>query len=232
MKIIFKIHPLSYILTLIFFLMGYFKIYLIFMFILIIHELGHIITSLYFKWKIDKIIILPFGLLIKYNELINRPIKEEFIIAISGILFQLLVFKINIYYSILIIIFNLLPIYPLDGSKILNLILNKITNFKLSYILTIYISYINLFIILIFIIINKDLIFLIIIIPLFIGLKKYKIKYIINKFYLERYLYKLKFKRIKIIKNINYMKRDYSHLIKNNNKYLKEEEILKNMFDK
>ena len=76
--------------------MGYFKIYIILMFILIIHELGHIIASLYFKWKIDKIIILPFGCLIKYNELINRPIKEEFIIAIMGIIFQIL-FTIKIW---------------------------------------------------------------------------------------------------------------------------------------
>ena len=237
MKIISKIriHFVSYIVAIIFFLMGYFKIYISFMIILFIHELGHILTSLYFKWKIDKIIILPFGCLIKYNELINRPIIEEFIISIMGIIFQILFsLNINIYYNLIIIIFNILPIYPLDGSKILNLLFNKISNFKLSYILTIYISIFMLILIIIYLVLNKDIIFLIIIIPLIINvIKEYKIKnIIINKFYLERYLYILKFKKRKIINNITKMKRDYIHIIKKNNKYITEKEILKNMFDK
>ena len=237
MKIISKIriHIVSYIVAIIFFLMGYFKIYITFMIILFIHELGHILTSLYFKWKINKIIILPFGCLIKYNELINRPIIEEFIISIMGIIFQILFsLNINIYYNLIIIIFNILPIYPLDGSKILNLLFNKISNFKLSYILTIYISIFMLILIIIYLVLNKDIIFLIIIIPLIINvIKEYKIKnIIINKFYLERYLYILKFKKRKIINNITKMKRDYIHIIKKNNKYITEKEILKNMFDK
>lgn len=237
MKIIssIRIHPLSYLIALIFFLMGYFNNYITFMIIIFIHELGHIISGILFKWKIDKIVILPFGCLTKFNVIINKPIKEEFIISIMGIIFQILFsYKINELYNIIIIIFNLLPIYPLDGSKILNLCLNKVSNFKLSYLITIYISFILIIILIISIIIKKDIILLIIIIPLIINIyKEYKNRYIIiNKFYLERYLYKFKFKKKKIINNINKMKRDYIHIIKNNNKYIMEEEFLKNMFDK
>ena len=52
-----------------------------------------------------------------------------------------------------------------------------------------------------------------------------KIKY--NKFLLERYLYNYSFKKIKIIKNINSLKREYTHII--NNTF--ESKILKLMFD-
>ena len=237
MKIIFKIriHPITYLFTLILFLMGYFNNYIIFMTIIIIHELGHILASISLKWKIKEIIILPLGCLIKFNDLINKPLKEEFIISIMGIIFQLLfTYKINPLYNNIIILFNLLPIYPLDGSKILNILLNKISNFKTSYIMTFHLSYIIIILLLIFLIIKKDLISIIILIPLIKNIYQYyqnRYNYI-NKFYLERYLYKLKFKKIKIIKNINKMKKDYRHLFNINNKYIKEEDFLRNMFDK
>ncbi len=237
MKIIskIKIHPFSYIFAFIFFLMGYFNNYIVFMLIIFIHELGHILSGLLLKWKIDKVIILPCGCLTKFNVIINKPIIEEFIISIMGIIFQIIfTFRINRLYSIVIIIFNLLPIYPLDGSKLVNLFLNRLTNFRLSYLITLYLSFICIFLLLILIIIRRDLICLIIIIPLIIYIiKEYRDRYnIINKFYLERYLYKFKFKKLKIINSINKMKRDYIHIFKNNNNYIKEGEILRKMFDK
>ena len=82
------IHPLFLITLFIFVSIGYFRFLIYFMVLIIVHELGHIMISLLFKWNIDKIIILPFGGLIKYNEIINRPLIEEFLIAISGIIFQ------------------------------------------------------------------------------------------------------------------------------------------------
>ena len=73
------------------------------------HELGHILISLLFKWKIYKIIILPFGGLTKYNEIINRPLIEEFLVSISGILLQLIFFYLHqlSFYHLCI-----KPIYP------------------------------------------------------------------------------------------------------------------------
>lgn len=237
MKILSKIyiHPLSYLIALLFFIMGYFRKYLIIMLIILVHELGHIITGLLFKWKIDKIIILPFGCLTKFNEFINRPIIEEFMISIMGIIFQLIfIYQINSFYNNIIILFNLLPIYPLDGYKIFNLILNKICSFKRSYLISLYVSYIVISLIILFFIIERDIISLIIFIPLFFQLnKEYQNKNnVINKFYLERYLYKFSFRKRKIIKNISKMKRDYQHLIKNKDKYITEQAFLRIMFDK
>ena len=230
-----KVHPLSYIVSLIFFFTGHIRDYIALMMIILIHELGHVLFALYFKWHIEKIIILPFGGLTKFQDHINQPINQELIIAIMGVVFQLFFcYHINSYYNIIIIIFNLLPIYPLDGAKILNLILNKINNFKTSYLVSLYISYIMLFIVTVIAVIHIDIMLLVSLMALFFQLNnEYKNRYnYINKFYLERYLYTFHFKRRMIIHNINRMKRDYQHLFYYSNNYLTEREFLKKWFDK
>ena len=102
------------------------------------HEFGHILMGVLFKWKIEKVIILPFGALTVFNEDLNRKLSEEALIAIMGPIFQViftyLLYNLGVqdavYYSSSILCFNLLPIFPLDGSKLLNVFLNKITSFK------------------------------------------------------------------------------------------------------
>ena len=235
------IHPIFILTLFIFISIGYFRFICYFMMLIIIHELGHILISLVFKWNIDKIIILPFGGLTKYNEIINRPLIEEFLIAISGILFQMIFYiliKNNIdykYFSFInyfIIIFNLLPIYPLDGSKILNIFFNKITSYKNSLNLTIIISYIFI-IIFSFIFFNVNKIITFILVFLFLEVNKlYKERNaLFNKFLLERHLNDFKFKRKKTINNVYKMKKDYRHLFYIDGKYLTENFFLKKMFD-
>lgn len=56
--------------------------------------MGHIFAALYYKWNIVKIIILPFGGITIFNEIINKPIKEEFMIAIMGPIFQIVFYLI------------------------------------------------------------------------------------------------------------------------------------------
>ena len=197
--------------------------------------------SLLFKWNINKIIILPFGGMIKYDELVNRKLIEEFLIAISGVIMQYIfciIFKNIIHYkyfsfiNYLIIIFNLIPIYPLDGSKILNVIFNKITNFRNSILLTLLVSYICISILsTAFFSINKLIIFVIYI--LFKETTKiYNEKELIfNKFLLERNLYDFKFKKRKTINSVVKMKKDYKHLFKIDNEYITEKYYLKKMFE-
>lgn len=234
-------HPLFLITILIFILIGEFRFISYFMLLIIVHELGHIVISLCFKWNIDKIIILPFGGLTKFNEIINRPLIEEFLIAIAGIIFQMIFFilvkdKIDYkYFSIInyfILIFNLIPIYPLDGSKILNVILNVATSFKNSILLTIIISYLSIItLIVIFGRVNKIIILVLVFLLIEVN-KLYKEKeYIFNKFLLERYLSEFKFKKKKTINRVDKMKKDYKHLFYIDNKYLTESYFLKKMFD-
>lgn len=244
MKIISKIeiHPFCYIIAFISILIGYFKEFSIFTLIIVVHELGHSLVAYLLNWKIDKIIILPVGGLTKFKESLNKPIIEEFLIAIAGPIFQIIFYiifrnKLDLFYfHYLIFIFNLIPIYPLDGSKILNLFLNKITSFKTSYLLTLYISYFFIIILLGYSIFFKKYLMICIFIILLIQLyKEYKqINFVFNKFYLERYLNNYNFKKNKIIfgSNISKMKRDYEHFFYINKKYFNERIVLKKLFDK
>ena len=234
-KNIFKIHVFFYIIAFICFITGNFQNFIIFSSIIIVHELGHIIGALIFKWKIEKIILLPFGGITIFNENIDKPLKEEFIIAILGPLFQLmfyLLYKDNLifnYYNLAILLFNLLPIYPLDGSKIFNVLFNLFLPYKLSHILSIILSFIFITLIISYKI-DISLILIFIIIELFKEILKHK--YYFNKFLLERYLYDYNYKKHKVIKKITNMKKQTKHIFNINNKYYTEKEIIKNMFDK
>ena len=234
-------HPLFLISILIFILIGYFKFASYFMMLIIVHELGHILVATIFKWNIDKIIILPFGGFTKFNEIINKPLIEEFLIAISGIIFQI-VFYFLIkdiidykYFSIInifIIVFNLIPIYPLDGSKILNVFFNLLTTYRNSIFLTCIVSYVLIIVLsIIFFKFNK-LISLVLAFLFFEVNKLFNMRNdLFNKFLLERYLRNFKFKHKKTISCATEMKKDYKHIFYVDGKYLTEKSFLKKMFD-
>ena len=242
MKNIFKIHPLYYIVALICIITGLFKDYIYVTMLIFIHESGHFIAALHYKWNIEKVIILPFGGITIFNELLNKSLKEEFVILILGPIFQILFYfilcilniKTNLitiyHYSLLL--FNILPIIPLDGSKLLNIILNKIISFKYSHLISIYISIITIILVIIEGIKNNLFILLFMLFLSFKIITEIKLhKYIFNKFLFERYNYNLRFKRIKKINgiNLNKMKREYKHLFYNN-RYYSEREVLDNYF--
>ena len=220
------------------FITANFKNFIIFSAIIVIHELGHIVGALIFKWRIEKVILLPFGGITIFKEKIDKSLKEEFIIAILGPLFQMifcLLFSNNLVfkqYNLLILFFNLLPIYPLDGSKIINIIFNKLFSFKFSHCLTLYISFLTLIILIFNIKYNLlfYLILLFIILELIKEIKKHN--YYFNRFLLERYLYYPNYKKEKIIKNIQKMQKQTKHVFKIGNSYFTEREIMKKLFDK
>ncbi len=235
------IHPLFILFIFIYILLGRFRMLIYFMLIIIVHELGHILLGIYFKWKINKVIILPFGCLTKFDIDINTKLFEEFIVSISGITFQYIFYIIvrnHISYSYFdyinyfIIIFNLIPIIPLDGSKILSIIINKINSFYISLYISSIISFI-LILVLNIILFNINKLILIVSIFLFIEtLKNYKdIKNIFNKFLLERYLKKYRFKHLKRVNSVHKMKKDYRHIFFLDNKCITEYTFLLKMFD-
>lgn len=231
MKTIFKIHPIYILVAFICLFTGYFRLFVTTTLIILFHELGHIFMMLYFNVPIDKIIILPFGAITLTNDMVNRKLKQEFLIAIMGPIFQIiyyLIFK-NDYLKMIhypLLIFNLLPIIPLDGSKILNIILNKFICFYKSELISIYISFIFMFLLLFF---NFNLITFIILIFLIIEtLKRYKNrKYLFNKFLYERNNYNLNLKKRKIVTKKRDMFKDCYHLFFVNNKYYTEKEYIK-----
>ena len=123
-------------------------------------------------------------------------------------------------------IFNLLPIIPLDGSKLINIILNKLFNFRLSYYLLIVISFIlSIFLVFRY---NNIVILSFILYELILYIKNKNI--IFNRFILEKYLYKNNYKKYKYIPSINKLYRNKKHLIKYNNIYLSEKTYINNIY--
>ncbi len=174
---------------------------------------------------------------------LNIKKYKEFLIAISGPIMQIISFMIlkNIinnynfyYYNLVILIFNLIPIYPLDGSKILNVICNCFFSYNYSFHIMIIVSLIFISIS-IFILINLKINLLLIIIFIFLIIKTiqelFNYRNIYNKFLFERYYYNFNFSKIKYIKNIKDFYKDRRHLIYNNKIYQTEKDILRKRFD-
>lgn len=132
----------------------------------------------------------------------------------------------NYHYGILI--FNLLPIYPLDGGKLLNILLSLFFPFKRSIKITIYLSYITIFSLVIINYPNIYLNLIIMLIFLILTLQKEykKIDQLYNKFLLERYLNHYHFSKSKIITNKDNFYRNRRHLIKEKGQYYLEDEYL------
>lgn len=193
--------------------------------------------------KIEKIYIYPLGGISKFNMDLNISIKKELLILINGPLFQFIAYLILLillptkkelitiyHYSILS--FNLLPIYPLDGGKLLKLLFNKIFSYKYSLKLIINLSYLILLIILLISKKNINLVVMTSLLLILITKEKNKIDYIYNKYLLERYLNNYKFKNTKIINNINNLYRDNNHIINKDNNYYLEKEYLEKIYKK
>ena len=242
--IIFKFHILYWLMALICALTGYFKNFILFSALIIIHELGHFFGAFIYKWKVKKIVILPIGGITIFNENLSKSIFEEFIILILGPLFQIIFYfiytkifgfnQILSLYNFILLFFNMLPIYPLDGYKLISLALHKFFSFKFSHILSIIISIITIFLCFIFF---KKTNFILLLALIFLIIKNISefINHdiIFNKFLLERYLYNINLKKTKIINSKNYkkMKREYKHIFHYEKKYETEKSFLKKKFD-
>jgi stage IV sporulation protein FB len=236
----FRIHPFYFIVAFICMFTGNFKGFVVFNCIIFIHELGHVFTAKYFGWKIDKVLLLPFGAITIFNEKINRPLKEEFMILIMGPLVQMVVvgmyeyfnYDVNVLnYSNMILFFNLLPIYPLDGARLINIVCNKLFSFKMSHLLTIYISLITILGLILFVRFNLILFLILIFIFKRVIVEFKNHGSIFEIFLFERYTNVFDFKKVKKVNNVKKMKRDYRHIIFFDGRYISENKFLKRLFD-
>ena len=127
------------------------EIYATLMLLAFLHECGHLLAGLLLKLKPKKLEINPFGLAIIFEEFGSKNKEfewEKIIIAMAGPLTNLIIMlvvmftnlpieniqkEIIIYANILIIAFNLLPIYPLDGGRIVKGILYLFKGREVAY---------------------------------------------------------------------------------------------------
>ena len=246
MKII-KINSLTIYFLLLAFFCGLIKNALIIFTIVLIHEMGHVFFIKLLGYEIDSINIYPFGGITKVNKDLNTPINQELLIAWGGIIFQCFLFlllflplfslptkHLIFFYNTSIMMFNLIPIIPLDGSIITSSFFAKFLSFQKTYLLTIILSIFNIIVFLIFDFthsLNNYLITIFLIYKTYEYLKNKN--YIYNRFLLERYLKNFSFKNISTKKgNLKILKKDtYQYFIEKEG--IKSEKVkLQEKFDK
>ena len=131
----FKIDLKIFLIAILFFMTSQIKVYAIMMICAIIHELGHLLVGILLGMKPEKLEIIPVGIRVTFKTKIKQTNKLEIkkiFVAIAGPVVNLILIyiaaisktniisKINfIYANLLLVIINLVPIYPLDGGRIL-----------------------------------------------------------------------------------------------------------------
>lgn len=135
------------------------KIYLILFCFALIHELTHLIVGVKLNFKPKKFTIMPFGFGINfkinyedYNIKIKKGSKlsiKKIIVYSAGPVINILLFLVfeflnikkckvsnleeMIYCNLALAIFNLIPIYPLDGGRILQEVVHIFWGLRISY---------------------------------------------------------------------------------------------------
>jgi stage IV sporulation protein FB len=150
----FHIHPLLWLVLAIGVLTGSFTEIIIIFSLVFIHEMGHLLMALFFRWRIKKVMFWPFGGVMETEEYFSRPYKEEFLVVLGGPLqhvwihfllqfllenavFSPYIIEYAMLYNFHLFFFNLLPIFPLDGGKLVFLLFSyrmpfvKVVNFTI-----------------------------------------------------------------------------------------------------
>ena len=145
---------------------GRYKLYFIFFLLCFVHELGHIVMGFIFSCPCDCITILPFGINASIKNKDKLKSYQECLIYIAGPLMYFVniilieyLFKVGflsyIGYiranesNLLILIFNLLPILPLDGGNIIKCILSRFLRIRVVNKISFGISLISLLLLII-----------------------------------------------------------------------------------
>lgn len=161
-----KINLKVFLFSAIFIITRQIKIYALLMCLALVHEMGHVIAGIILGFKPEAISIIPTGFSVKFKndcKNYNSKIKngnvlaiKKAIIAFAGPIVNLIIMAIVVLYykvtenseiinipielilysNLLIFIFNMLPIYPLDGGRILKEIIHINYGLYTSYIIT------------------------------------------------------------------------------------------------
>lgn len=249
-KIRFKINSFTYFLILSALWTGLIKNISLILLIVIIHELGHVFWLKHYEYEVEEIEIFPFGGITKVNKPVNTPIKHEITIAMGGVIAQILLgliffclikngkiyqttYELFSYYNKTLIFFNLLPIIPLDGSILMHSIWEYFFPYKKAisfYFVSSVLAFFGFVTFHTLKSLNNYMIITFLFFKIYESLKNRK--YILNRFYLERYLYEFPYEKIEShnYPDLSKLKKDTLHFFWQKDRYLHEKEFLKHYY--
>ena len=247
---LFNIHPSTYFLILSFLLTGLIKNIILIYFIVLFHELGHIFIIKLLGYKIIRVDIYPSGGVTQIDKKINTKISHDLLIASFGVLFQIVLYfvfyllvsnslirnstyELFLTYNTTILLFNLLPIIPLDGYQFLRCIWEILFPFQKAFKISFVISLVAVFLFITYNQIFSLNNYLIITFLIYKIIYEYKnFKYQNARFELERYLNDFPYSKIKNEKKVDLalLKKDTYHYFKKDNTYVSEKKLLSKKF--
>lgn len=138
-------------------LTGYFLEAITLFGIVLVHELGHLTAANGLGWRVKEVQLLPFGGVLVVDELGTVPTWEELVVAVAGpiqhvwmILLAYFMKMLEIgagtwwdYFieaNLMILLFNLIPVMPLDGGKIMQSLLGYLLSYHNTILYTVWIS--------------------------------------------------------------------------------------------
>ena len=126
--------------------------------LLFVHEMGHAAAAKALRWRISKIEMLPFGGKLETDEHAGRPLVEEWLVVTAGPFMHVPMFAVSVllfkagwigsdFYQLIVqlnaflLLFNLLPVLPLDGGKMVQLLLCTVQPYYKAYRQSIFFSF-------------------------------------------------------------------------------------------
>lgn len=138
-----KIHIYLILMAAYMFAIGKIELFAYYYLFVLMHELSHILVALILKVDVKEIELLPIGINAKYENKIS--LVRELIISLAGPIASILFAigfenEVFVFMNICIAVFNLIPIYPLDGGRIvqstLKIMFGECVGKKISYTIT------------------------------------------------------------------------------------------------
>lgn len=146
-----KINLNIFLFLILFLITNQFEIYTLVMLFALIHELGHLLCGAILGFKAESLKIMPLGFAIEFETNItdyNKKILKSNILTLKKLLINIagpmvniiiaifgIIMNVNeniIYANLIIAIINLIPIYPLDGGRIVKNVLKLLVGNRKS----------------------------------------------------------------------------------------------------
>ena len=113
--------------------LGFLGQFFILLFFVILHELAHCLVGVAFGLHLKRIQITPLGAIARLSGFEKLVSHKKYLVLLAGplmsfllfVIFYLMAFPLFWRPNLILVLFNLLPLYPLDGGRLLFTYLTK-----------------------------------------------------------------------------------------------------------